>query len=291
MPLVSIIILNYKNADLTAECVRSIVTANLKVDHEIIVVDNDSQDGSYTILRDELSQFAQIIASPFNCGFSRGNNLGASYASGRYFFFLNNDTLLKPFVLEEMIGILENDSRFGAITCQSTNGKDEYLNNGHPFPSVLTMLKEIYIRPLIPEFMRAKLRQVKSGQDTGSVTPYDWISGSALLISSELFNKIGGWDEDYFMYMEDVSLCQEVARANKICGVYERHGFVHFHGDASGSERVVYEAGRSEILYYRKYPTGKTYLNKWLAIIRARKRAKTFGHCSVRRITDSLRRI
>lgn len=287
-PIVSIIIVNYKNWRLTAQCVESIREANIASSFEIIVVDNHSEDGSYERLCELLSPENIVLESDANDGFSAGNNIGVASARGRYLFFLNNDTLLRSDVLDEMIAVLDNDESFGALTCRSIDGNGDYLNNGHSFPGLASLVKEVLVKPLVPPSILACLRNSRNLDESRSVTRHDWISGSALLISAALFHAIGGWDERYFMYMEDVSLCQEVSGHDRFCGVYERLGFVHFHGDAVGSLRVIYEAGRSEIMYYRKYRPSMSKIAKRFAILRAKQRAKAFGLDAKRELENAL---
>lgn len=273
----SIIIINYKTWKMTSECVDSILAANLLCSYEVVVVDNDSGDGSYEKLfniYDGKDTKVKVIQAGENGGFSKGNNVGASVASGEYLFFFNSDTLLKSYVLDEMITFMDCRPEYGALTCLSVNAEGECLNNGHVFPTAATMAKELFVRPLVPGFIKAYARKRRSLQAKGLATDYDWISGSGLLMPSELFRAIGGWDESYFMYMEDVSLCQEVRRAGRKCAIYNKLGFVHFLGDGAGSPRVIFEASRSEIVYYRKYGTGSGGLTKRLALERARQKCR-----------------
>ena len=272
----SIIIINYRTWKMTSECIESILSANLLCPFEIIVVDNGSEDGSYEKLLEYSrgNPAVKVIDAGENGGFSKGNNVGSRVAMGEYLFFFNSDTLLKPSVLDEMIAYMDCCPECGALTCLSVNAAGEFLNNGHSFPTVATMVKELFVRPIVPNFLKAYARKRRSVGARGLTSEYDWISGSGFLISSELFSGIGGWDEDYFMYMEDVSLCQEVRRAGKKCEIYNKVGFVHYLGDGSGSPRVIFEASRSEIIYYRKYNAGNSFVVKRLAIERARQRSR-----------------
>lgn len=277
MMKLSIVIINYRSLELTRACLDSIREHGPGVPFEVIVVDNDSQDGSYEGLCASHGSWARIVESGENGGFSKGNNVGAALATGEYLLFFNADTLLKPAVLGEMIGFMDDHPEYGAITCQSVNGAGEYLNNGHAFPSWKSIAAEVLIRPLVPAGAKARLRRSHASESLGLMIDKDWISGSALLMPADLFREIGGWDEAYFMYMEDVTLCQEVARAGRKRGIYNKLGFVHYHGDGSGSARVIFEASRSEVLYARKYLPGQVGVIKRLTIERARQRCRALS--------------
>lgn len=287
----SIIIINYRAAAMTIDCVRSIIESGIMADYEIIVVDNDSQDGSFETMKAAGLPNTILLASPYNGGFSYGNNFGADVASGEYLFFFNNDTLLKPFVLDEMISFMECDKGCGALTCQSVNAKGDYLNNGHAFPTRMTLVKEIVVRPLVPLAVRNALRKRKQSRPQSLCVHWDWISGSGLLMRRVDYDAIGGWDESYFMYMEDVSLCQEISCLGKYCGIYNKLGFVHYLGDGMGSPKVIFEASKSEILYYRKYRPHDAKFAKTMTIERARQKCHKSCPESCQVVTDALRKL
>lgn len=284
----SIIIINYKSLKLTEDCLDSIRKNSPLCDYEVIVVDNDSGDGSYEVLAEFYGSWAHVVESGRNGGFSYGNNVGARLAVGDYLFFLNADTVLKPSVLDEMIAFMDSRGEYGVLTCQSVNSEGVSLNNGHAFPSVKSMVTELFVRPFVPMRVKGLLRDYKNKSARELVVDRDWVSGSGLLISSQLFWEIGGWDETYFMYMEDVSLCHEAVRVGKKCGVYSKVGFVHYLGTGAGSAKVVFEASKSEVEYARKYLPSQARLIRLLTTIRARQKLRGVDS-SVR--ADVLRRL
>lgn len=270
----SIIIINYKSFKLTSECLDSIRQNPPFCDHEVIVVDNDSRDGSYDRLLKGYGDWARIVESGRNGGFSYGNNVGARLAEGEYLFFLNADTVLKPNVLDEMVSFMDSRREFGAITCRSLNGDGIHLNNGHQFPTAKSIAVELFVRPLIPASAKSALRNLRNASASAPIVECDWISGSGLLMSRRLFMDIGCWDESFFMYMEDVGLCQEIRRAHKKCGVYSKIGFVHYLGSGCGSPKVIFESCKSEIIYARKYLPRQARLIRKLAIVRAKQKLR-----------------
>jgi len=177
----SIIIINYRTPKLTADCLNSLFKFCSQKDFEVIVVDNNSEDNSLVSLKEEFGARFKLIANSTNAGFAAANNLGAKEASGEYLFFLNSDTFIQSDILTPLKNALQKDLSIGVIA------PGLVLKNGEPQPYAYGYNKKLK-------------------------TELAWVSGAALVIRHEVFQKVNGWDERFFMYFEDRDLCQAVIR-------------------------------------------------------------------------------
>jgi GT2 family glycosyltransferase len=211
--MVSVLIVNFRTAELTIDAVRSSLRQPEAT--EIIVVDNASGDDSVLKLKEAFDEEArvQIVASPENLGFGRGNNLAAERATQPFVFLLNSDALFHDGCLAALLSHWEKLDQPGILA------PAVYLSDGATFQADA-------LGPF-PTVKRLILRQTK--QYGESLSP-DWVSGCAMLLRREDYVKVGGFDPDIFMYYEDVLLCRSIRGLGK--GVY-RHleaGVTHLGG-------------------------------------------------------------
>jgi len=217
----SIIIVNWNTAEITLKCIKTINKfLDSKLNYEIIVVDNNSSDNSKEIL---IKEKIVLIKNPENSGFAKGNNIGVKQAKGEYFLFLNSDMELIDNTLMEMF-------KFHKANNSGITGP-KFLNidlspQGSVFPpqTPLNAFKEFFLgQKAYSKYVPNTLKPIQV-----------WcISGGCVLISQELFKTIGGWNEKYFMYFEDLDLCRSVRKLHKSIYFYPKCKVIHRHG-ASG---------------------------------------------------------
>lgn len=201
--MISIIIVNYNTPDLTISCIKSIIE-HVRIDFEIIVVDNHSCDDSIEKLKSNCGQEIILIESPENLGFGRANNLGATYAKGKYLFLLNSDTVLNNDPFKWFIPFYESSSEIGAIGAYLKDGRGEYTLSGGKTFSIRKYLK-IALRGLLRKRNNKFEAPLKD-----EIQEVDYVIGADLFISKNLFRKSGGFDQNIFMYFEDVELCRKL---------------------------------------------------------------------------------
>jgi len=188
----SIIIINYNTARLTLDCLDSIYSCCNATDLEIIVVDNGSTVSDRNILESGLKQRARLIKSEKNLGFAAGNNLGARQARGRYLCFLNSDVILDENIFDHLSQVFLEDKQVGIVAPRLINADGSAQAKAYgPFPS----LGYLFYKNLFGH------------HDNDFPKKIDWVSGAALCIRKDVFALIGGWDENFFLYLEDVDLC------------------------------------------------------------------------------------
>lgn len=206
-PLLSIVIVNYNGLRFLDECIASIA-AHVHCSHEVIVVDNASADDSVEYIARNFPH-VRLIASAINTGFTGGNNMGVREARGELVLLLNNDTkLLTP--IDAAVAAFD-DARLGAL------GVHLFYGDGRNQPSVgyehtpsrivLSWLGLASVVALPTVFRRNETRAAFYEQSHADVV---WVSGAFLLTRRTLWNAIGGLDERYFMYVEDVDYCKHV---------------------------------------------------------------------------------
>lgn len=225
----SIIIVNYNGLNHLKNCFDSIAEKLTGISHEIIVIDNDSKDGSDQYIRENYPEVV-LIASKVNLGFGKGNNLGVKYAKGEYLLLLNNDTIILS-NLHSVLELLKNDERIGVIGINMLNAEKQYLQvTGHfPNPRNMFQLKKLLTQG----------KEFKSGNFSKDYYEVDWIGGSFIMIKKELYMRVGGFDEDYFMYVEDVDFCKKVANLGYKRVFLPKFSYIHFVGFNSFKNKFI----------------------------------------------------
>ncbi|CAI8311468.1 MAG: N-acetylglucosaminyl-diphospho-decaprenol L-rhamnosyltransferase [Flavobacterium sp. SCGC AAA160-P02] len=221
---VSIIIVNYKSWNHLRNCLDSIQDLrDLSFIFETIVIDNHSNDGN---LNSFSSQFPEVdfFLNSRNNGFANGCNFGASKALGDYFLFLNPDTIVNATALEEIFHVTKRNPSIGISSCLQKKESGSYEKIMKIFPRITTLFG----------FSRAFFSLFKNTATSQKKIVYpDWVSGSLVFISRQWFEKINGWNEDYWMYYEDVDLCKKIYQLNGKVAVLTSKEIIHKHGGAS----------------------------------------------------------
>lgn len=201
---VSVIIVNYKMRDITLQCLRSLFQNTSGVEMEVIVVDNASGDATPQYIHQEFPQ-VRVIESNENLGFGGGNNLGNSYATGKYLFFLNSDTIVIRNIAYCFFDFMEKHPEYASC---GGNLLDRYGTNAvshGKFPSLLQEFSDIGFSIFYRKFYRNKLAL---GQCiySGDYRNVDYISGADIFIRKEIFDSMDGFDKNIFMYYEETDL-------------------------------------------------------------------------------------
>jgi hypothetical protein len=224
MTELSIIIVCHKGWARLIKCLEAL--ALFKSDTfktEVLVVDNNSDDHTIFEIEKKFQKF-KFIHNKINGGFANGCNLGARNAAGEFFLFLNPDTVAKESEVGKLLQVAQKNAEFGIVSCSqiNENGKESIASG--EFPSILNLTG----------FQRAIFRARLPGSDNGVSFP-DWVSGSVILIRQETFRLLNGFDEDFWMYFEDVDLCKRVRDKNMEIAFCRNITIEHNHG---GSSRI-----------------------------------------------------
>ena len=252
---ISIIIVNYNVKEFLENLLQSIFSAVKGLQVEIIVVDNASKDGSVEMLTSKFPT-VKTIANEKNLGFAKANNLALKAASGKYFLLLNPDTILKENTLEAMFDYMQSHPEIGMSGCKVLNPDGTFqLSCRRGFPGPWTSFCKIFgLGRLFPKsriFAHYNLTYLNE-DDTYEV---DAISGAFMFLRKAVYEVIGGFDEDFFMYGEDLDLCYRVQKSgNKVYYLHETE-IIHFKGESTKRSSInetknFYDAMR---LFVRKH--------------------------------------
>ena len=207
----SVVILNWNARPFLVACLDSILNQHWRHPIEVIVVDNDSQfDDSVAVVKRDYPDI-QLIESGGNIGFSAGNNLGYKRSRGRLVLFLNPDTVVENGALDTLCDWMDAHPNVGAIGPRMTYPDGELQASARGFPSFgAGLFRNSFLGRLWPgnPWSRGYLQ---IGSDPARERAVDWLSGSAIMARGAALQQIdlgrGPWDEDFFMYCEDIDLC------------------------------------------------------------------------------------
>jgi N-acetylglucosaminyl-diphospho-decaprenol L-rhamnosyltransferase len=232
MSCLSIIIVNYKSVGYLADCLESIREHPLTVATEVIVIDNASFDGSADLVRQRFSDVI-FIQSEQNLGFSGANNQAFARSSGDFILFLNPDTKLRDNALAKMIAALESDPAIGAVggrllECDLSLQIRAVL----PFPSILNQVLDIdWLKKRTPRWSLWKMAPMFDR------LPYpvdvEALCGACLMVRREVFESIGLFSKEYFMYAEDVDLCAKIRSSGRRVCYCDAAEILHYGGGSS----------------------------------------------------------
>ena len=254
MPRLSIIIVSYNSAADLGGCLHSLTEAPPRVDHEIVVVDNASSDGTAEYLRHRWPGI-RLIEAGSNLGFAKANNLGIRQTFGELVLLLNPDTIVPRGEIDRLIAALDADpsAAIAGPRIVDANGRAE-LSFGPMISPFAELQQKILIRisPIVE-------RRVSDPRYV------DWVSGACLLIRRADLEGAGLLDERFFMYLEDVDLCASVRRRGRRVLFAAGAHIVHLRGRSARSAPAATEAAyrRSQIAFYEKHHPG------WAGLLRA----------------------
>ncbi|MDX1373082.1 MAG: glycosyltransferase family 2 protein [Nitrososphaeraceae archaeon] len=237
----SIIIVNYRTPELVVNCIDSLNHYNLNIDVELIVVDNDSSDGSKEKVT---SKFKDVkwIQNESNLGFGKANNLGIGKASNDIVLLLNSDVIANEFFLENMIDLFTNDSEnIGLATCQMINVDGTFQKSCTKFNA---SFKELLSYNLLLDKIGFNKYKGKEGIKA--------VFGACLIFSKNRIKHLGFFDEDFFMYSEEFELCNRLTKVGFDLKVYDPQ-IVHLDGASSNnSDWKIRQRLVSQALLFKK---------------------------------------
>lgn len=261
---ISIVIVNYKSWKHLYNCLTSLHFSFDNFSFEVIVIDNKSDDGKLSEFRENFS-WVKFIENSGNNGFANGCNVGALASKGKYILFLNPDTIANEKVIYEMWNYAQKNYQVGVVSCMQKKSSGGYEKKYRRFPSLLTLFG--LTRAVAKPFIKVP------GYKEDGVLFTDWVSGSVVFISREWYDQIQGWNEDYWMYFEDIDLCKRIAHSNGQIVLLENFELIHNHGGASRINLATSSITKTQVLiskhvYIDNHFTGlEKYLSHLLLIL------------------------
>lgn len=264
----SIVILSFDTKELLRKCLESVDRCLVMGDNEkkttntqplapntqIIVVDNGSTDGTVEMLGEWSKRIKsttsttgiKLLRNRENLGYARGNNVGIKEAKGQYIMILNTDTIIKPGAIEKLVKFLEGNKEADIVGPKLLNGDGTSQANCGRFPDLPVVLVMLFKEHWGSNFVRWSPKVSQS---------VDWLMGAAFMAKRSVFEKIGGFDERLFMYMEEVEWFYRAKKAGFKAFFLEDSEIVHLGlGSAkSGKKEPILNIYRGLIYYYRKH--------------------------------------
>ncbi|HOO55359.1 MAG TPA: glycosyltransferase family 9 protein [bacterium] len=240
----SIVIVNYNMKQLVSECIASLEKVRDEISFEVIVVDNDSSDGSAGDLAEKW-QWVEIIESGENAGFARACNRGADASQGDHVLFLNPDTEVKPGTLRCMVEFFKNNPVAGIIGCRTVNTDGSLEPSVYRFPTLWrTFVDTFYLGGIFggyevpPETM-------------SSTSAVEVICGACFMMRGEALKQVGAFDEEFWMYGEDVELCYRAKKAGWESWYINDCEIVHKRGQRHLGEDSYHDLARISYNHYK----------------------------------------
>jgi len=255
----SVVVITYQSRAHILECLRSLESALRKADGpplawECLVVDNDSSDGGPELVERD-APWALVLRTGGNLGYAKAVNRGLAATSGRYVLVSNPDCVWDAGSIATLAGWLDSHPRCGiaAPRIHNTDGTLEYSARAYPTPFAFLFNRYSLLSRLLPRNPWTR-RYLLLDWDHESPREVDWVSGAAMLARREAVTKVGGMDEAFFMFNEDVDWCRRMNLAGWSVDYVPAARVVHHIGASEGtSDRVILERHRGMIHYFRKH--------------------------------------
>jgi len=208
----SIVILCWNDSKIIPDCLRSVYAGTHSTQLEIIISDNGSTDGSVEFVRENFPD-VRVIENGANLRFSKGNNVGIRACTGEYILILNPDTLIHEGSLDRWVAFADSHPEAGAFGCRVLNRDGSDQGCAQPLPTLGGLLMgALYLRSLsrISDFFPSDTYAKWKGH---TVRTIGWQAGCGVMFRGDLLKQLGGFDERFFYYYEDVDLCHRVWKA------------------------------------------------------------------------------
>ena len=241
----SVVILNYNVRYFLELCLQSVEAALGNIPSEIIVIDNDSKDGSCAMVKEKFPSVI-LIQNNSNVGFSKANNQAVKVAKGEYVCILNPDTVVAEDTFESILNFAEKQTNLGIIGCRLIDGSGKYL----PESKRNIPLVDIAIKKVLGNSQHYYSNHIKE-HDTAKV---EILVGAFMVLKRSLYNSLGGFDEDYFMYGEDIDFSFKSLKKGYDNYYYGGTTVIHYKGESTRRNAIYLKRfyGAMQI-FYRKH--------------------------------------
>jgi GT2 family glycosyltransferase len=208
---VSVCIVNWNCREMLRDCLASLLNQPQGATVEVVVVDNASADGAADMVAECFPRVI-LVRNATNEGFARGNNRAAARASGRYLFFLNNDTVVPPGTLGQLLAYAEAHPQVGMIGPRLRDGTGRVQVSYRPLPTLSALLHRVRILRSTGLFHRAYGRFRRESFDPDRECQVETLMGAAMFLSRQVFDRCGPWDEDFVFGAEDLHFSACIGR-------------------------------------------------------------------------------
>ena len=247
----SVIILNYNVRYFLELCVLSVQSAIQNIDAEIIVVDNNSPDDSCDMMKKRFPN-VKLIENKENSGFPKGNNIGVAQAKGKYICILNPDTVVAEDTFEKVLAFIQKQQNPGIVGCKLIDGAGNFLpesKRGIPTPfTAFTKVAGLYkLSNIFGKYYASHLHQNQTGK-------VEILVGAFMVMKKETYLEVGGFDENCFMYSDDIDLSYMVLKTGKSNYYFHETTVIHYKGESTiRDEKYMQRFRQAMDFFYKKH--------------------------------------
>lgn len=250
----SITICSWNTVSDLEKCLASLESVQNEANFEVIVVENNSEDDSEEMVRTKFG-WVKLLPQSVNLGFTKGHNLALGHAMGEILALLNSDTIVHPGAIAEIVKFIRSTPDAGVVGPKLLNTDGSLQMSCRRFPKPMAAaFRNTLLGRLFPN-NKFTADYLMADSDHESVRTVDWVSGAALFISKRLYDEIGGLDEEFFMFSEDVDYCRRCWNAG--FKVYYLPSAVITHAIGRSTDkapnRMIAQFHRSMYRYYVKH--------------------------------------
>jgi N-acetylglucosaminyl-diphospho-decaprenol L-rhamnosyltransferase len=252
--VISAVIVSYNSADYLPDCLRSLRSEGVD---DIVVVDNASSDGSVEVVR-AADPAVSVVETGANLGFGSAANRGVAATAGEYVLILNPDTVVEPGTAKALSEALDRDPGLAVVGPRMENLDGTLYPSVRRFPEMAVAFGHAFLGLVWPANPATRRYRMLDWDHDRQAADVDWVGGACMLVRRSAFDLIGGFDEAYFMYVEDVDLCWRLGQAGWRIGYEPSARVVHALGGSSRRVpyRMIAEHHRSLYRFVSKSSAG-----------------------------------
>jgi len=258
---VSIILVTYNSEKYVSNCLNSLVKAFQNIEHEIFIIDNQSIDQTKRLIK-ECGNSAVLIENNENWGFARAVNIGLKKSSGEFILLINPDIIVNSDSLLPLIDFMRKNPKIGICGGRLENEDGSLQYSKGSFPSLSSTIFRTFLpRPMRKYHLRGYNKRGKC----------DWVTGSFMLTRKCLMEEIGGLDENYFVYYEDVDYCLQIQKRGWLTYYFPETTASHLnpHAISKRTIEIENEIRKSRLYYFKKnhsiIPYGVLRILTWMS--------------------------
>ena len=263
----SVVILNYNVRYFLEQCLLSVQEAIAAIDAEIIVVDNKSSDESVLMMKEKFPN-VKLIENKENLGFPKGNNIGVRQAKGKYICILNPDTVVAEDTFTKILAFAERQNNLGIVGCKLIDGTGEFLpesKRGIPTPWI-AFAKIFGLYKIFPKtkLFNQYYAQHLNENETGKV---DILVGAFMFLERNLYEDLNGFDEDCFMYADDIDLSYRALQKQKANYYFHETTVLHYKGESTvRDEKYMMHFQEAMNFFYKKHFKKSFFFSSFIQI-------------------------
>lgn len=266
---VTIIFVNYKTKDLTINAINSVIEKTEGISYEIFVVDNASNDGSIEAIEKQFPNI-NIIKSEINGGFGYANNLAIKQAKGKYILCLNTDTLLINNAIKIMFDFMEREENSNVGACGGFLIDNDLLpvHCGGRLPSLKEIVWKLGLRQIFKNYYKNHISMNLISDDNNINKKIEYITGADIFFRKSVLDKVGLFDENFFMYYEETDLCKRIWDSGYTIKFVPTAQIIHLEGASTKSSiKKLKMIKKSEFYYFKKHYPNQAGLVKLIYLI------------------------